>query len=324
MMTRVSIELLEGADPDIVSLLDAVGLPRPDQSSMVFWKLVQGQSCVAVVGAKRWGSVALLRSLAVPPTVRQRGFATHLVRMALQSLQQQGIQEVWLFTETAHDYFLKWGFLDRPRSDGPCVILASQEGRGACPASATLMALDLTRSVLHVRRARATDAVAIAHIYNQGIRDGLATLETAERTPEDRAVWLTERSVRFPVLVALDAQGVAGWLSLNPFSPREAYRFVADVSVYVDGRARRTGVGSRLLQAGMTEASRQGFHKLVLTLFPENHAARALYLRHGFQSVGILREQGMLDGRWRDTEMMDYLLPVHPLATSEPSADARS
>ena len=264
------------------------------------------------MGAERWGSVALLRSLAVKPTARQRGFATLLIRVALESLQQQGIREVWLFTETAHDCFLEWGFLDRPRLDGPRVIQTSHEGRGACPASAALMALDLTRPVLRVRRAGTTDAAAIAHIYNQGIRTRLATLETAERTPEDRAVWLTERSVRFPVLVALDAQGVVGWLSLNPFSPREAYRSVADVSVYVDGRARRTGVGSRLLQAGMTEASRQGFHKLVLTLFPENHPARALYLRHAFQSVGILREQGVLDGRWRDTEMMDYLLPSPP------------
>jgi phosphinothricin acetyltransferase len=323
-MTLESIEALEGADPDIVSLLDAVGLPRPDKSPIAFWKLAQGQSCVGVVGSERWGSVALLRSLAVKPTARRRGFATHLVRTALESLQQQGIREVWLFTETAHDYFLEWGFLDRSRSHSPRVIETSQEGRGACPASAALMALDLTRPVLHVRRARTTDAAAIAHIYNQGIRDRLATLETAERTPEDRVVWLTERSKRFPVLVALDAQGVAGWLSLNPFSPREAYRSVADVSVYVDGRARRTGVGSRLVQAGMIEASRQGFHKLVLTLFPENHAARALYLRRGFQSVGILREQGVLDGRWRDTEMMDYLLPSRPPAASEPNADPRS
>ncbi|QSO48258.1 arsinothricin resistance N-acetyltransferase ArsN1 family A [Alicyclobacillus mengziensis] len=314
MMTLASIEVVEGADSDIVSLLDTVGLPRPDNSPIAFWKLAQGQSCVGVVGAERWGSVALLRSLAVKPTARQRGFATLLIRVALESLQQQGIREVWLFTETAHDCFLEWGFLDRPRLDGPRVIQTSHEGRGACPASAALMALDLTRPVLRVRRAGTTDAAAIAHIYNQGIRTRLATLETAERTPEDRAVWLTERSVRFPVLVALDAQGVVGWLSLNPFSPREAYRSVADVSVYVDGRARRTGVGSRLLQAGMTEASRQGFHKLVLTLFPENHAARALYLRYGFQSVGILREQGVLDGRWRDTEMMDYLLPSRSVA----------
>ncbi len=324
MMTLASIETLEGADHDILSLLDTVGLPRPDKSPIAFWKLAQGQSCVGVVGAERWGSVALLRSLAVKPTARHRGFATRLVRVALESLQQQGMREVWLFTETAHAYFLEWGFLDRPRSDGPCVILASQEGREACSTSAALMALDLTRPVLHIRRARATDAAAIAQIYNQGIRSRMATLETAERTPEDRAVWLTERSVRFPVLVALDAQGVAGWLSLNPFSPREAYRSVADVSVYVDGRARRMGVGSRLLQAGMTEASRQGFHKLVLTLFPENHAARALYLRHGFQSVGILRQQGVLDGRWRDTEMMDYLLPPPLPTASEPSADSRS
>lgn len=305
----VSIDVLLSPDSDIVSLLEEAALPRPDNSPMTFWKLVQGQSFVGAVGAESWGTVALLRSLVVRSQARRQGFAAQLVRAALESLQQRGIREVWLFTETAHDYFLSWGFHDHPPSDSPYVIQTSQEARGACPASARVMALDLTRPVLYIRPARPNDGVDIARIYNQGIRDRLATLETRERTTEDRVTWLTERSARFPVLVAVDAQGVVGWLSLNPYSPRDAYQYVADVSIYVDRRTRRMGVGGRLLQTGLAVARRQGFHKLVLTLFPENQAARALYLRHGFHSIGILREQGLLDGRWRNTEMMDVLLP---------------
>ena len=65
------------------------------------------------------------------------------------------------------------------------------------------------------------DAEAIAAIYNQGIEDRVATLETQLRTAEERAQWLAAKGPRYPVLVALDDNGsVVGWGSLNQFNPR--------------------------------------------------------------------------------------------------------
>ena len=45
-----------------------------------------------------------------------------------------------------------------------------------------------------VRLATAADAEAICRIYNQGIEDRIATLETELRTPEERRRWLAERT----------------------------------------------------------------------------------------------------------------------------------
>ena len=53
-----------------------------------------------------------------------------------------------------------------------------------------------------VRPAREADASAICRIYNQGIEDRLATLETELRTPEERRQWLKTRDARHPVIVA--------------------------------------------------------------------------------------------------------------------------
>ena len=55
---------------------------------------------------------------------------------------------------------------------------------------------------MDIRDATVDDAAAIARIYNQGIEDRVATLETRVRTPEERAEWLAARSARHPVLVA--------------------------------------------------------------------------------------------------------------------------
>lgn len=188
-----------------------------------------------------------------------------------------------------------------------------------------------------VRLATATDAEAICRIYNQGIEDRVATLETELRTPDERRQWLANRDARHPVIVAefvaefidglfADAEparaslgpppaqagltdpATIGWASLNVFNAREAYRFVADISVYVERGWRGKGVGGALLEKLIELGRAHGYHKLVLSAFPGNTGGMALYAKSGFRTVGIYREQGQLDGKWVDTIIMEKLL----------------
>jgi len=192
-------------------------------------------------------------------------------------------------------------------------------------------------SEYRLRLAAEADAGAICRIYNQGIEDRLATLETELRTAEERRQWLASRSPRHPVIVAevsepqttwgrppsalgladpattnqgglADPATIIGWGSLNIFNPREAYRFVADFSVYAERGWRGKGVGSLLLERLVELARQHGFHKMVLSAFPTNTSGVALYEKFGFRTVGIYREQGLLDGAWVDTIVMEKLL----------------
>lgn len=159
-----------------------------------------------------------------------------------------------------------------------------------------------------VRPAVEADAAAICEIYNQGIEDRLATLETERRTPEERRQWLKSRGPRHPVIVAEHGGRVLAWGSLNPFNPREAYRHVADFSIYVERGQRGRGVGRVVLRHLIELARELAYHKMVLSAFAFNAAGMALYERLGFRTVGVYREQGMLDGRWVDTIVMEKLL----------------
>jgi phosphinothricin acetyltransferase len=206
-------------------------------------------------------------------------------------------------------------------------------------------------SELRLRLATEADAEAICRIYNQGIEDRLATLESELRTSEERRKWLASRGPRHPVVVAEtvvagaarppravgdlfqevpgSAQNAAtralgrppaeraghaapattvGWGSLNLFNSREAYRFVADFSVYVERSWRGKGVGSLLLERLIELARQHGYHKMVLSAFPTNTSGIALYEKFGFRTVGIYHEQGLLDGAWVDTIVMEKLL----------------
>ena len=183
-----------------------------------------------------------------------------------------------------------------------------------------------SETTITIRDATLADADAICRIYNQGIEDRLATLETETRTPAERREWLSTRGPRHPVLVAEPTQPLTisnrpptaraehaapaaiGWASLNRFNPRPAYDHVADLSVYVERTWRGRGVGRALLTSLIERARAIGYHKLVLAAFPNNAGGMALYTRMGFTCVGIYREQGLLDGRWVDVVVMERLL----------------
>ena len=159
-----------------------------------------------------------------------------------------------------------------------------------------------------IRMATARDAERIAAIYNQGIEDRVATLETELRDAEDRRAWLAARGARHPVLVAERDADVVAWGSLNSFNPRPVYAHVADFSIYVDREMRGRGVGRLLLARLIDEARRIGYHKMVLAAFPTNAAGMRLYEAMGFTRVGIYREQGRLDGAWVDVVIMEQIL----------------
>jgi phosphinothricin acetyltransferase len=158
------------------------------------------------------------------------------------------------------------------------------------------------------RLARASDAEAIARIYNQGIEERVATFETEPRTPAQIATQLADKGDRFPtVVVERDGQVVA-WATAGAYRSRPAYAGVAEHSVYVDRAARGTGAGRAALEALFRAYEERGFWKLVSRIFPENAASIALHERAGFRIVGTYRRHGKLEGQWRDCVIVEKLL----------------
>jgi L-amino acid N-acyltransferase YncA len=159
-----------------------------------------------------------------------------------------------------------------------------------------------------VRRAAADDLPAIREIYNQGIDDRIATLETLPKTSEEIAAWFKDRDQRYAVIVACDRDDVVGWASLNRFSPRRAHSAIADLSVYVARTRRGCGVGTTLLEHLEPLARSAGFHKIVLHALNRNETGKRLYRAGGFREVGVFEKHGTLDGTPVDVVAMEKLL----------------
>jgi ribosomal protein S18 acetylase RimI-like enzyme len=66
---------------------------------------------------------------------------------------------------------------------------------------------------------------------------------------------------------------------------------IADLGMAVDARWRGRGVGSKLMETSIPWARGQGAHKVVLTVWPHNSAAIALYRKYGFEQEANFRRQ---------------------------------
>lgn len=168
---------------------------------------------------------------------------------------------------------------------------------------------NLLKTAVSTRFASLCDIKRIAEIYNQGIQDRIATLEADQKSIEEMKRWFSTRSERHKVIVIEDQNGtIKGWASLNVFNPRECYRGVADLSIYIHREDRGKGLGTQLLIALIKLAKEIGFHKLVLATFACNDAGQNLYHSVGFRTVGTYIKQGMLDGKWIDMTIMEKIL----------------
>jgi N-acetylglutamate synthase-like GNAT family acetyltransferase len=98
---------------------------------------------VACAGLEIYGRYALLRSVAVDPSYRNRGLGASLVTRQVDRARSEGVRQVYLLTTTAEAFFRRLGFDTVPREDvDPTVRQSTEFGDAAC-ATAPAMVLPL-------------------------------------------------------------------------------------------------------------------------------------------------------------------------------------
>lgn len=127
---------------EIRVLLEASGLPTGDieQRNIRFLGSRDDHGLAAVVGLELFGTVGLLRSLAVRSDLRGSGLGGALVGAAEEVAVQQGVVDLFLLTTTAEPFFGKRGYSRQDRGAAPAPIRGTPEFTDLCPSSAAFMA----------------------------------------------------------------------------------------------------------------------------------------------------------------------------------------
>lgn len=134
--------------PAIERLLVSSGLPTAGVTeSLGRFIVAVSKADKAIVGVAGLeccsGEYALLRSTAVDPAWRGTGLGQRLVTALIADAESRGVKALYLLTTTAERYFPSFGFVKTGRDTVPDAIKQSVEFREACPASATVMTLEL-------------------------------------------------------------------------------------------------------------------------------------------------------------------------------------
>lgn len=163
--------------------------------------------------------------------------------------------------------------------------------------------------MLRIRPIEDRDIAACLAIYNYYIEH---TTITFEEEPLSLAAF-SERVRRIcaghPYLVAEEDGVVIGYAYLDAYHERSAYRYTADLSIYLAHDCLGRGAGASLLAAVERLAEQQGLRNLVAIVTEENEHSLSFHVRHGYREVGRLYKSGIKFGRWLDAAFLQKVLP---------------
>lgn len=151
------------------------------------------------------------------------------------------------------------------------------------------------------RIATLDDLPRIVAIYNATVPSRMVTADLEPVSVESRRPWFEQHDAALrPLWVVEGGAQVMAWLSFSSFYGRAAYDKTAELSVYVDARARRQGLGAYLLQQALTQAPSIGVDRLLGFIFGHNAPSLRLFEKFGFERWALLPGVARLDGVERD------------------------
>jgi amino-acid N-acetyltransferase len=127
---------------DVERILLSHSLPVDDLADVElvnFFGCGEQESPKGVIGLEIHGADGLLRSLAVEPEVQGKGCGASLLDALEKHSKSVGVENLYLLTESAEEYFKKKGFEVIDRECASQRIKQTTQFNSLCPSSATLM-----------------------------------------------------------------------------------------------------------------------------------------------------------------------------------------
>lgn len=163
---------------------------------------------------------------------------------------------------------------------------------------------------LNIRRARIDDVSSCLDIYNYEVVNGVATLDLEPRTLPEWQEWYEAHSdEHHPIIVGTIDGVVAGYASLSPYRPKEAYKSTVELSIYIHQDYRGKGIATQLMDHILEIAKSDPLlHNVVSVITAGNEGSTKLHERFGFTYCGLTPQVGFKHGKYQDTETYALLV----------------
>ena len=144
------------------------------------------------------------------------------------------------------------------------------------------------------------DAAACAAIYAPYVQGSAISFEEAAPDVTGMAARIAEVTLTHPWLVFEHDGTVTAFAYASRHRTRAAYRWAAEVGIYVDPAHQRRGEGRRLYEALFELLRRQNLRTACAGITLPNDPSVGLHLALGFLPFGIQHAIGYKNGAWHD------------------------
>jgi phosphinothricin acetyltransferase len=153
---------------------------------------------------------------------------------------------------------------------------------------------------VEIRVARPEDSEAILAIYAPHCTSSHVSFEIVPPTEQQMRDRIERITGQFPWLVGQIDGNVAGYVYASQHRERAAYRWAADVAVYIAEANQRRGLGRALYSSLIAILREQGYFQAYAGITLPNSGSEGLHQSVGFQPVGVFPHVGYKLGRWLD------------------------
>jgi phosphinothricin acetyltransferase len=144
------------------------------------------------------------------------------------------------------------------------------------------------------------DAERIAEIYAPYVLSTPVSFEIIPPTAEEMRLRIRQTlSIATWLVYEIDGE-IAGFAYGTRHRPREAFRWSADVAIYLDERFHKRGVGQALYSQLIRMLTEMGYYNVYAGIVMSNPASIKFHENFGFKLVSVYRSIGFKLGQWHD------------------------
>lgn len=152
----------------------------------------------------------------------------------------------------------------------------------------------------HIRLATAEDASDIQAIYAPYVLQTAITFEYAVPSVCEFEKRIDQTLENYPYLIYEKEGKPVGYAYAGRVREREAYDWIAELSVYIQKDMRGEGIGPKLYRGLMALLEKQGVQSVYGCVTLPNPASEKLHAIMGFRNVGVWPQSGYKLGKWQD------------------------
>jgi phosphinothricin acetyltransferase len=159
-----------------------------------------------------------------------------------------------------------------------------------------------------IRAVRKADAAIIADIYNYYIKNTTITFEEQSIDAVEMLSRIEKITARYPWFVYEQEGQVIGYAYASSWKSRTAYRYNAELTIYLQPDQKGQGVGTILAKHVINLLREQKIHSVISVVTLPNQASAALHKKLGFQKIAVFKEVGYKFEQWLDVAYWQYLV----------------